>query len=438
MIGVRKLSPGGYEYLTGSVACADRTLEPGESLADYYFAHGYPPGQWFGAGAAALGMSGQVTREQMQALFGEGRHPDADRIQAEMIAAGATPKEALAATKLGNRFAQYDGIDKLRSAVIAAYKQHNADNGRPIGAPIDDETRARIRRDVQAQAFAAAHEGRQPTTAELNKWLAAQKRSMKSATAGYELVIAPPKSVSVAFALGDEQLRELVVSLHRQAVTDALTYFQDNIAYTRKGAGGVAQFDVQGITAAMFEHWDSRAADPHLHTHVTISTKVQGPDGKWTSLDGRTVLAAAVTLSEYYNSRVRDLFREHGASWTERPAGGYDLKRPVWELDGVANELILGFSQRAAQVEAERARQIVAFRHEHDREPSPQEMQEISRRAQYGTRDPKRAPQTLTDHLRRWGAQALEMVSDRTVITTLRDRIFGGEAESLSEVNVAE
>jgi conjugative relaxase-like TrwC/TraI family protein len=438
MIGVRKLSPGGYEYLTGSVACADRTLEPGESLADYYFAHGYPPGQWFGAGAATLGMTGQVTREQMQALFGEGRHPDADRIQAAMIAAGATPEEALAATKLGNRFAQYDGIDKLRSAVIDAYKQHNKDNGRPIGAPIDDETRARIRRDVQNQAFANAHQGRQPTTAELGQWLAEQKRSMKSATAGYELVIAPPKSVSVAFALGDEQLRELVVSLHRQAVTDALTYFENNIAYTRKGAGGVAQFDVQGITAAMFEHWDSRAGDPHLHTHVTISTKVQGPDGKWTSLDGRTVLAAAVTLSEYYNSRVRDLFREHGASWTERPAGGYDLKRPVWELDGVPNELILGFSQRAAQVEAERARQIVAFRREHDREPSPQEMWEISLRAQYGTRDPKQAPQTLTDHLRRWGAQALTMVSDRTVITTLRDRILGGAPESLSPVNIAE
>lgn len=440
MIGFRKLSPGGYEYLTGSVACgdADRTLEPGESLADYYFRHGYPAGQWFGAGATALGVSGEVSREQMQALFGEGRHPDADRIMAELIASGATEKEALAATKLGRRFAQYDGIDKLRSAVIAAYKQYNVDNGRPIGAPIDDDIRAKIRRDTQAAAYAEAHQGKQPTTAELSKWLADQKRSQKAATAGYELIVAPPKSVSVAWALGDDQMRELVVRLHREAVTEALEYFEREIAHTRKGAGGIAQYDVKGIAAAMFEHWDSRAGDPHLHTHVTISTKVQGPDGKWTSLDGRTIYASAVALSEIYNSVLRDKFREHGASWTEKPNNGIDVKRPVWELDGIPSELIVGFSQRASQVEQERARLIVAYRHKHGHEPGPKQILEINTLAQYNSRSAK-VPRTLADHLRRWGGQALEMLPDRTVLHTLRQRVFGdGTPEPLSEIDLAE
>lgn len=440
MIGIRKLSPGGYEYLTGSVACgdADRTLEPGQSLADYYFRHGYPPGQWFGAGAATLGVSGEVTREQMQSLFGEGRHPDADRIMAELIAAGATPKEAMAATQLGRRFAQYDGVDKLRSAVIAAYKQYNLDNGRPIGAPIDDDIRARIRRDTQAVAYAEAHQGQQPTTAELTTWLAEQKRAQKSATAGYELVIAPPKSVSVAVALGDDQMRELGFRLHREAVIDALEYVEREIAYTRKGAGGIAQYDVQGIAAAMFEHWDSRAGDPHLHTHVTISTKVQSPDGKWTSLDGRTIYAAAVALSERYNAVIRDKFRENGASWTEKPTNGIDVKRPVWELDGISNELIGGFSQRASQVEQERARLIVAYRRHHGHEPGPKQILEINTLAQYNSRSAK-VPRTLAEHLRRWGSQALEMVSDRTILHTLRTRVFGdGTPEPLSEVNVTD
>lgn len=435
MIGVRKLSPGGYEYLTGSVACADRGLEAGESLADYYVSHGYPPGMWFGKGAASLGVSGEVTREQMLALFGEGRHPDADRIQAEMIAAGHTEAEALAATKLGSRFAQYDGLDELRSRVIEAYKQHNLDHNRPPGAPIDETTRAGIRREVQAQAYAEKHDGQQPSEDQLVRWLAEQKKAMKTATAGFELVFAPPKSVSVVWALGDEQTRELVVSLHRQAVIDTLTYLEDTVAYTRKGAGGHTQHDVNGIAAAIFEHWDSRAADPHLHTHVPISTKVQSADGRWTSLDGRTILAAAVTMSEHYNSRIRDLFRDHGAVWTEKPAGGIDLKRPTWELDGVPTELLTGFSQRAAQVEQERARQIVAFRRSHGREPTPKELLEISRRAQYSTRAGKQAPRTLADHLRGWREQAEEIVT-AGVVSTIGERVFGGRGEDLSTIDL--
>jgi TrwC relaxase len=145
-MALRRLSPGGYEYLTGSVACADRDLEAGESLSDYYLAHGYPPGEWFGAGAAVLGVSGEVSAAQMNALFGEGRHPDADRIEAEMIAAGASPDEALRATKLGRRFARYGGVDELRSTVGEAYKQYNRDHGRPAGAPLDEQTRSTIRR----------------------------------------------------------------------------------------------------------------------------------------------------------------------------------------------------------------------------------------------------------------------------------------------------
>ncbi|WP_406693279.1 MobF family relaxase [Saccharopolyspora sp. ID03-671] len=431
------MSPSGHEYLTGSVACGDRDLDAGESLSDYYTAHGYPPGQWFGRGATELGVDGEVTAAQMRALFGEGRHPDSDRIEAGLIAAGASPKEALEATKLGRRFPRHSEIDDLRTRVIDAYKAHNLEHDRPIGAPIDEATRARIRHDVQAQAYADAHDGTRPTSTDLKEWLAQQKKQVKNATSGYELVFAPPKSVSVAWALSDEATREQIVELHRQAVRDTLQHFEDNVAHTRKGAGGYAQYDARGITAACFEHWDSRAGDPHLHTHVPISTKVQGPDGTWTSLDGRTVLAAAVTTSEHYNSRLRDLFRQHGAAWREKPSGGIDLKRPVWELDGVPSELLAGFSQRASAVEQERARAIVEFRNTHGREPSPKDILEIGRRAQYGTRDPKQAPRTLTEHRQRWRDQAREF-ADPDTLTNLGHRVFGGEPETVAEVDVAD
>jgi conjugative relaxase-like TrwC/TraI family protein len=437
-MGLRKLTPGGYEYVTGSIACGDRTLEPGESLSDYYFAHGYPAGEWIGAGAADLGLSGEVTAAQMNALFGEGRHPNADAIEAEMIRNGATPKQAEQATRLGRRFAQYGGLDSLRTQIIAAYKQYNVDHDRPIGAPLDAATRATIRTAVQTQAFQKAHKGHAPASSdELTHWLADQKRQLKSAVAGFETVFAPPKSVSVGWALAEDDVtRERFANLHRQAVKDAIHHMETNAAFTRQGNYGEAQVDIVGLTAAMFEHWDSRAGDPHLHTHVTISTKVKrSTDGTWTALDGRTILAATVTMSEFYNSRLRDLFREDGATWVQRPAGGVDVKRPVWELHGVPDELLLGFSQRAQQVETERARQIVAFRAAHDREPSPKELLEIGKRAQYGTRAAKQAPTTLAEHVGRWREFA-QTIIDPATLGTMAASVFGGPAEPLATVEI--
>lgn len=436
-MALRKLSPGGYEYLTGAVACADRELEPGESLADYYFAHGYPPGEWHGNGARVLGVSGQVTHAQMTALFGEGRHPNADRIEADLIAAGASVDEALDATKLGRQFQRYGRPDELRSDVIAAYTRYRREHDLPVGAPIDEPTRARIRNRVQRDAFAADHDGRIPRDhSELTAWLAEQRRDLKTSVAGYEMIFAPPKSVSVAWALADGPTRERIATIHRQAVTDALTHFERHAAFTRQGNHGEAQVDVNGITAVLFEHWDSRAGDPHLHTHVPISTKVQRADGKWTALDGRTVFAATVTISEFYASRLRDLFRDHGATWTRRPSDGVDLKRPVWELDGIPTVLLEGFSQRAQQVETDRSERIVAFRAAHGREPNAKELLEIGKRAQYATRLRKQPPKTLAEHVAGWRAHAEQLIGAGAV-RGLSQRIFTAQREPLTQVDVA-
>lgn len=67
---------------------------------------GVPAGRWMGRGLAALGLAPgeEVTEPQLRNLFGErGRHPDADRIEADLLAAGASPKEAFKAGALGRR-----------------------------------------------------------------------------------------------------------------------------------------------------------------------------------------------------------------------------------------------------------------------------------------------------------------------------------------------
>ncbi|MFJ6805710.1 MobF family relaxase [Streptomyces anulatus] len=67
---------------------------------------GVPAGRWMGRGLAALGLAPgeDVTESQLRNLFGErGRHPDADRIEADRLAAGDCPKKAFKAGALGRR-----------------------------------------------------------------------------------------------------------------------------------------------------------------------------------------------------------------------------------------------------------------------------------------------------------------------------------------------
>lgn len=67
---------------------------------------GVPAGRWMGRGLEVLGLTPgeDVTEEQLRNLFGErGRHPYADRIEADRLAAGDSPKEAYRAGALGRR-----------------------------------------------------------------------------------------------------------------------------------------------------------------------------------------------------------------------------------------------------------------------------------------------------------------------------------------------
>ncbi|MFF5788608.1 MobF family relaxase [Streptomyces sp. NPDC012693] len=67
---------------------------------------GVPVGRWMGRGLAALGLAPgeEVAEAQLRNLFGErGRHPDADRIEAERLAAGDSAKKAYRAGALGRR-----------------------------------------------------------------------------------------------------------------------------------------------------------------------------------------------------------------------------------------------------------------------------------------------------------------------------------------------
>ncbi|MBM9624808.1 MobF family relaxase [Streptomyces zhihengii] len=104
MLSVAKVqSRNTWRYYVRGVAFGDGRHPVGQSLKAAQEMAGLPPGRWSGRGLAALGLTAgtEVSERQMELVFGQGRHPDADRIEHHLLDDGADPDTARRATVLG-------------------------------------------------------------------------------------------------------------------------------------------------------------------------------------------------------------------------------------------------------------------------------------------------------------------------------------------------
>ena len=256
----------------------------------------------------------------MKALFGEGRHPNADAIEQAARAAGKNYFEIDAASRLGNPYRIHEQANMFHRRSAGAFRDYNTEQGLHADTPVPAEVRAQIRSDIAAKMFIETY-GRDPVDArELSGHLARISRQATTAVAGYDLSFSPVKSVSTLWAVAPREVAATIEQAHHDAVKDTLTWLEKNATYTRRGKGGVAQVEVHGLIAAAFTHRDSRAGDPDLHTHVAVSNKVQAKDdGQWLALDGRPFFKNNVAASERYNTRLEALLIERlGVSFADR------------------------------------------------------------------------------------------------------------------------
>ncbi|WP_166486729.1 MobF family relaxase [Blastococcus saxobsidens] len=411
---LHKLTAGdGYTYLTRQVAAHDATTRGFDNLGYYYSEKGEVPGVWMGRGLAAVPdfpVGERVTEAQMVALFGEGRHPNADQIERDAQLAGKNPQEIDQASRLGAPYRIHEQANMFHRRSAGAFRDHNTALGLPADTPVPVEERARIRTELASTMFVETY-GRPPADArELSGHLARVSRQATTAVAGYDLTFSPVKSVSTLWAIAPPEVASVIERAHADAVTDTLTWLEDHAAYTRTGRNGVAQVEVRGLIAAAFTHRDSRAGDPDLHTHVAVSNKVQTRDGRWLALDGRLLYKNNVTASERYNTRLQALLTERlGVRFADRP-GADPSKRPVREIVGVDGELPRLWSSRRASIDTRRAELSAAFQADHGRPPTPKEAVSLAQRANLETRHRKHEPRSYAEQRAAWRTEALAVL----------------------------
>jgi conjugative relaxase-like TrwC/TraI family protein len=376
-----------------------------------------------------------VTEEQMLALFGLGRHPNARAIEDQMAAAGAPPGLRDAATKLGHAYHQYEPR-AFQAALAAACRDWNVARGERPNAPIPADQRARLRTELANERFCADH-GRDPLNPqEITGYLTRVSRPAPVPVAGYDLTFSPVKSVSALWAIAPGELADKIAACHDEAVRDTIGWLEQHAVYTRRGTNGIAQVDTSGLIAAAFTHRDSRAADPDLHTHVAVSNKVCTLDGRWLSLDGRALYRNKVAASEHYNSRLEALLtRRVGVRFAERgdAAGG---RREVREIVGVAPALLRRWSSRRGEIEAELEVLSRRFQDDHGRPPTSAEREDLAQQATLSTREAKHEPRAEAEQRRVWRAQASETLGGAEQIEEMLGRTVGRPAIPLPAPDV--
>ena len=163
---------------------------------------------------------------------------------------------------------------------------------------------------------------------------------------GFDLTFSAPKSVSVLFGVGDEELRRRVRAAHDAATRAAVGYLEGSAAAVRRGHGGAVVEEAPGVVAAAVRHRTSRSGDPQLHTHVLVANLGRGRDGRWLALDGRRLYAHARTASFVYQAVLRgELTRTVGLDWSP-------VRKGIAEVVGVRRRVLVGFSRRRAEIEA--------------------------------------------------------------------------------------
>jgi conjugative relaxase-like TrwC/TraI family protein len=356
---MHRLTAGaGYQYLLKHTASGDCDRAAGSDLTAYYTASGNPPGRWYGRGLDALG--------------------------GDAVSAGARVEEPQMANLFGH------GLDPTTGVALGrAYRTYSP-------------AAERIATQVAALPGELTGEAREAAVAAITRVELAKRTP--SAVAGFDLTFSPTKSVSALWAVADAHTQSAVLAAHRAAVEQALGFLEDSAAFTRTGKDGCQQHRVDGLIAAGFDHWDSRAGDPNLHTHLVIANKVRGPGGAWLSVDSRALHHAVVMVSEVYDDFLADeLARRLPVQFAWRPRG--PRRTPAFEVDGVDDALMTEFSTRTTQIDKAMTDVLAEFYATHGRGPN---RVEVTRLRQQVTRTvrPDKHVTPLADLMTLWRARA--------------------------------
>ncbi len=244
------------------------------------------------------------------------------------------------------------------SQVASGLDDYYSGQGESVGRWIGNATSGLgLEGEVTGEALRAVLAGLAPGTALTPN--GEQLRAHPRRVPGFDLTFSVPKSVSVAYALGDPLVQGAVVEAGEAAVAEALAWLEREACHVRRGTNrrdakvrgvenwGTRRLQGAGFVAAQFRHRTSRAGDPQLHWHVLAANITRGPDRRWTALDATSLYRSQRTAGVVFQAALRrELTERLGVEWTP-PV------KDASEIAGIPKRIIRLFSKRRDEIETE-------------------------------------------------------------------------------------
>lgn len=239
---------------------------------------------------------------------------------------------------------------------------------------------------ISEQEFRKLVEGKAPDGAQL----VAPKitwdqggRQVETHRAGNDLTFSAPKSVSVGYAAGNRELKEI----WDQAVVNTMKHVEAHYSNYRTPDGVMTSGN---IVAAKFDHVTSRALDPEVHSHVFLVNMTLVRGGGWKANEPKNIYTDKIPLGMLARQEAIYLYQQAGYEtyFTER-------QRLFFEIRGVRDEELETFSKRSAAIAA----RVAKWKEE--KRFSGVSDSVLKQMAALDTRDPKREV-TREDVRREW------------------------------------
>ena len=159
----------------------------------------------------------------------------------------------------------------------------------------------------------------------------------------WDLTFSAPKSVSIAWATGDDGTRQAIEDAQTRAVGAVIDFIEENFPLARRGKGGV-ETEKARLLAAVFLHGSSRDLDCQLHSHAMLQNLLQRMDGTFGTIEPKQIYEWKLALGAMYRAGLAGNLKELGF--------GIEADRDYCRLAGIPKELEEEFSKRRAEIEA--------------------------------------------------------------------------------------
>jgi conjugative relaxase-like TrwC/TraI family protein len=316
---------------------------------EYFSGRGESPGRFVGSAAAASGLKGVATAEQVRAMF-QGLDPATGGVRCAPLWR-ADPRSKLTAAPLLDALkarAAEQGVEDLEQ--LARSKALKGDvRSVQAACRLGGSRRVKVETVERLCRKVLSIDPRSLYGEAFDKAWQHKGKRVNERVQSFDHCFSSPKSVSLLAAGGGNHIRRQVAEARAEALDVGIGYLEAHGIGVRRDHNGTDRHQVHtGVLAVAFEHRVSRAGDPQFHTHVLVQNAAQGPAGRWTALDSDRLYAHLMAADHLYLAAER-------AALTERLAvrwGLVDERSGAAEIVGLDDRrLIERFAKRSEEID---------------------------------------------------------------------------------------